>query len=553
MILASMALFSACSLEEMPENPGATDELKTITVPLSMSGTQTRIAVDGDVSSSDESWKFNWENEEHVGVWYSGCTSLADFEMDEYDANLSTFTGSVSTGTESIRVVSPYDASSATISGNTCSINISAQDGDLGKLYMISDELIDVNGESVTAAPKMKHIGGFFALDFKLKNETSGTNYEITKVELSGVPTTMDVDLTGDYDNYTNQNSNRKITATLAGKSFATTDDIVKVRLNTLPFDFEPNAEMTFTITYKAGEAEHTTIAVLKNSSENAIPFERAKYNYVTITIDPTAISSTAKIDVWGPGNDGEEEDLDALLPEPAEALDIELKDGVYEIYTAEGFEAFASIVNTAVTDISGLTTKGFSNNQVARNTAANGKLMNDIDLSSVCGSSSKSWTPIGTGTSTYVYAGVFDGAYFTISGLYINSSNSNYQALFGSVSGAGAMVKNLAIDGGSVKGSEYVGSVAGIVRAGACVINCSNSASVICYSRGGGIAGQLSTGGSAINCYNSGTVTSRSSTISTGGVVGRTYTASSKNYITNCYNSGSVKNALKYSVGGVV
>ncbi len=313
MILASMALVSACSLDEMPENLEATGDQKTITVALSKDVAQSRIAVD-DNTSDENTWNFVWEDGEDVGVWYSGCDALVDFSMATFNANASTFTGTVPNDTQSIRVVSPYDEDNLSVTSGTYSLDISEQDGDLDKLYMISEDMISVDGESVIT-PNMKHMGGFFALYFKLDEAADGTTYEITEVELSGVPTTMDVDLSGDYDNYDNQNTGGTITATLSDKSFTTNDATVEVRLNTLPFYFASGAEMTFTIAYKAGDAERTTKAVLSNSSDSAIAFSRAKFNYCTITIDPSTVNfSYAEISTWN--NGAEDENLEALLPD---------------------------------------------------------------------------------------------------------------------------------------------------------------------------------------------------------------------------------------------
>ena len=225
--------------------------------------------------------------------------------------------------------------------------------------------------------------------------------------------------------------------------------------------------------------------------------------------------------------------------------------DGTYLIYTAENLKEFAAIVNG---------TDGTSTDS-----DANAKLMNNIDLKDVCGESN-SWTPIGNSSP---YSGTFNGDGYTISGLYIDSSDTDYQGLFGRVSGT---VQNLSVSG-SVKGDDYVGGVVGLNLG--TVENCYNTGEVSgkisiggvvgdnrgtvknCYNTGevsgnryvGGVVGYNS--GNVENCYNTGKVSGPDSGSgnSVGGVVG--WNLSSGN-VENCYNTDSV-NVSGSSVGGVV
>ena len=119
-----------------------------------------------------------------------------------------------------------------------------------------------------------------------------------------------------------------------------------------------------------------------------------------------------------------------------------------YEISTATQLENFRDLVND-------------ENDQTA-DPDAHAKLMNDIDLSSVCGeslNSGTSWNPIGTSEEN-AYTGTFDGNGKTISGLYINDSTADYQGLFGFV-GRSGKVQNLSVSG-SVSGDISGGVVGG-------------------------------------------------------------------------------------------
>ena len=163
----------------------------------------------------------------------------------------------------------------------------------------------------------------------------------------------------------------------------------------------------------------------------------------------------------------------------------LEQVNGEYQIYTADDLKEFAAIVNGTAEGID-------------QNTSANAKLMNDIDLN---GSEENPWTPIGTNSRPY--SGTFDGQNFKISGLYIKNTSSatDYQGLFGYVSGIGK-VQNLSVSG-SVKGNDYVGGIAGQNNGN--VINCAFSGSVSGNSSVGGVVGYNSSSGTVKNCYNTG------------------------------------------------
>ena len=187
-----------------------------------------------------------------------------------------------------------------------------------------------------------------------------------------------------------------------------------------------------------------------------------------------------------------------------------------YKIFTATQLKNFATAVNDG------------------SEKSAHAKLMNNIDLSSVCSKEEGNWTPIGN--EDHRYTGTFDGANYTISGLYIDSSDTDYKGLFGFVGSEGT-VQNLTVTG-SVKGDDYVGGVVGDNRGR--VENCHNIGEVS-GNQVGGVVGRNS--GNVENCYNTVSV---SGGMCVGGVVG----VNSGN-VENCYNTASVSGLD--SVGGVV
>ena len=204
--------------------------------------------------------------------------------------------------------------------------------------------------------------------------------------------------------------------------------------------------------------------------------------------------------------------------------------DSPYEISTATELKNFRDIVNGA--------------NDQTVDSDADAKLMNDIDLSSVCSEEKGTWTPIGI--ISQQYSGTFDGNGKTISGLYIDSSSDNYQGLFGYV--YRGTVQNLSVSG-SVKGNDYVGGVVGYNNGGTvtgCIFSGSGSVSGVTGSDYvGGIVGYNGTGATVSNCYNTGTVTGNDYV---GGVVGQNFGG-----VENCYNTGTGTVTGNDFVGGVV
>lgn len=147
-----------------------------------------------------------------------------------------------------------------------------------------------------------------------------------------------------------------------------------------------------------------------------------------------------------------------------------------YQIGTAAQLKVLADLVNSG-------------------NTAYNGasyKLTANLDLSTICGSEKGNWTPIGN--SSYSFRGSLDGNGKTISGLYIDARNSDYQGLFGYLSGDSCKIKDLTLTQVNVIGDEYVGSIAGYVS-GAGITGCTVSGQVSGNKSCGAIAGYVSSG----------------------------------------------------------
>ena len=211
---------------------------------------------------------------------------------------------------------------------------------------------------------------------------------------------------------------------------------------------------------------------------------------------------------------------------EPANMKKIDGK-SFYVITSADELAWFAAKVNSGSTDI----------NAVLANDIVFGKDKKSIG--------SVSWTPIGT---EYFY-GVFDGAGYTIYGLYISTGTrcQENDLCAGLISrlGKGGVVKNVVMDKGEItvaqssKSESFVGAIAGFSNGTIQNTENRNPITVIDSSLGtlyvGGIAGAGPTGTIA-NSKNSGRIRVKAKTSYSGGIVGY-----NSGEIDNCNNQGFV------------
>ena len=150
-------------------------------------------------------------------------------------------------------------------------------------------------------------------------------------------------------------------------------------------------------------------------------------------------------------------------------------------------------------------------------------------------------WTPIGT--ESQPYTGTFDGGgKYTITGLKIDQSGTDYVGLIGRL-GSGGKVQDVTLTEVNVTGGTYVGGIAG--QNDGTVENCSVNGTVTGrgFTDTGGIVG--TNYGTISGCSAEGTVTG---SVNVGGIAGGSYLGVT---IVGCYSSAAVEG---YStVGGVV
>ena len=231
-------------------------------------------------------------------------------------------------------------------------------------------------------------------------------------------------------------------------------------------------------------------------------------------------------------------------------------------IYNVQGLKNFRDIVNGTLTQSIEVDGKTFS----VQDRSVSATLAADIILDS-----KEEWTPIAN-NSTSPYAGTFDGAGHTVSGINV-TGGGNPKGFFGSIGTNKAIIKNLTVEG-TVDVSYYAGGIAGyvdggtieycvnkinvtsttttgtggiagyIAGSGATITGCVNFGEIKSYGYVGGIVGgnyySNSTGAKIDKCINLGTITAENgSSLNAGGIYG--YAALTSDAITNCANFGNI------------
>ena len=174
-------------------------------------------------------------------------------------------------------------------------------------------------------------------------------------------------------------------------------------------------------------------------------------------------------------------------------------------------------------------------------------KLDNDISLSDYGAgyNDAKGWIPIGKTGNTF--KGDFNGAGYTITGLYINDDTLSNAGLFGFVQNG--TVRNLNIADANIIGGNGVGGVVGCLSGN--VASCSVMGTIVGGNGVGGVAGYFygARATSVTNSNVSGSVTGSGNNV--GGVVGLANTGPmASSYVTACYAMCTVEG--NSDVGGI-
>ena len=165
-------------------------------------------------------------------------------------------------------------------------------------------------------------------------------------------------------------------------------------------------------------------------------------------------------------------------------------------------------------------------------------KLMANIDLTEFLEDESptQGWLPVGT--SSTPFNGILDGNGYTVSGLWINRSSSDYVGLIGKT--GGATIKNLNLSSVNIAGKDYVGGFFG--NGFATISNCTLAGEISGVNYVGGFCGW---GGTLSDCHSYASVHATGNYV--GGLVGQ-----SPEGVTSCFASNITVEGYDY-VGGLV
>ena len=203
--------------------------------------------------------------------------------------------------------------------------------------------------------------------------------------------------------------------------------------------------------------------------------------------------AANALLALWGEAPADAVELLDTTYEKPVLG-----SDNYYQITNESNLRWFAEAVNGGNSAI---------NARLTANIKVNDKVFND-DGSLI--SDPKTWTPIGVSYSK-AFKGTFDGAGYTISGLYCDMTDRTdieYVGLFGRINGG--TVTNLGVLDSYFAGNSLVGGVCG-KNDGGTIEECYNTGKVTGTSSVGGVCGNNNKG-TLEKCYNTGKVTGTSS-----------------------------------------
>ncbi len=196
-----------------------------------------------------------------------------------------------------------------------------------------------------------------------------------------------------------------------------------------------------------------------------------------------------------------------------------------YLINTVEDLQGLANNVNSGISNYSGKYFKQTAN----------------LELGGM------NWKPIGGETSQYYFAGIYDGNYFKINGMYIYSTTAWAQvALFGHV-GDNGQVKNVYMENVNVTHTETentAGGLVGLIGGSVKITNCHVSGKVKGLHRVGGLVSYV-WGGTITDSSFTGTI--ESTTTYAGGLTGYAHQGKFSNCFVNAYVKG------KERVGGFV
>ena len=313
------------------------------------------------------------------------------------------------------------------------------------------------------------------------------------------------------------------------------------------------------TVTFIGAEGDADNAAAMVSTSPAATTTE------LTVTVPPNAQTGPISVMV-GAAADTSSQDFTVWIPEDKDAND----NGLIEVSSLEQLDAIRYDLDgngvpsgTELEQAAYRTAFGLSGGAtiVSCTGGCEGyELINNLDFEDADGDGTADdksiWAEGATaaGVSGAVadgwvlisgrFTATFEGNNYTISNLYINRSSADNVGLFRAL-GAGGNVRNLGIEGGSVRGRNRVGGLVG-ENVGGTISDCHAIVDVTAFNNDvGGLVGE-NEGGTITNSYATGYV--RGSGLTTGGLVGW----NNGGTISACYATGNVRGSGN-NVGGLV
>lgn len=532
-VAAAILGIASCATSEVDGcRPSSSDKMKTVTVDVSTSQTSdqaTRVAIVEDAVSGD--LLLSWADDDALGAWSSSASSFERFDIDEASISESresaTFNGSINEADSYYRLMHPY-IEGAMFSRKTYTIDFAAQSTDMAQdeyytlgqsLYMISSD-ISLEG---TEAPVMKHIGAVLDINLRFDNLPEDDSVQLESLTIEGngaleIPqsATIDFNLDVEDDSFVATSTTGAIEVEAINSPVLSSTETYALKASTMPFTFGAGEELTMTVVLVSSAKKYTKSFTLANSGSDDIEVERA----MSLTLNKECDMGDVE-GLWNGSIADNYSGGDGSAENP------------YLISSGAELAKLAHEVN---------------DNSDNQQEDVLFKLTCDINLGGL------PWTSIGKEDYGYYFNGIFDGAGYTISGLYIGVGSAAMQGIFGYI-GSNALIANLTVEGevNSSAPSSNCGGIAGMNQG--TIVNCHNKATITGISRVGGIAGG-SGNGQIINCSNIGKVTGSDYTVNDdeadvdvevsphqriGGIAGTSAGAK----IINCYNAGVVENTL--------
>ncbi len=283
--LFAAALFAAVSCAEV-----GIEELATVTDSDAATNVSVLVsAIDSADSriSVDDAWAATWDEGDALTAWSSGDGALTMFEMTSYDAEASTFSGAV---TGDYRLIYPYDAA-AVVDGGSYTVDLVSQVAGVNNTYMISTT---VELSAMYATATMSHIGAAAELVSSFKNLEG--SYTLTKVAISGVPTSVAINLGAEVtaDDFYGEATVGTMMVDVEDVAVSSSEKIY-TRFNILPFEVAAGESISVKYYFEdESGASFYAVSTVANGGDSAVAFDRATYNTINSSCDMSTVATNA-------------------------------------------------------------------------------------------------------------------------------------------------------------------------------------------------------------------------------------------------------------------